>query len=228
MRLQIVFALVAVAAVSKTSHAECLTPSDQSPGWKQVSLPKSHPTLTAPEHLAQFRTGEMALVWADAPDGYRSGHTHFLHGRYGMSYPVLDPSVRLVHIEFAEPLNGTEVDVNGYRFSLGEWSRLWHKRLRGSTLDLDWVDPGMQALEVVVHSHFRDEPLIRRVRLGQRVIVDEQRWTPSQFRAPHTLYYLHPGNQTIALCDGAVALPTVDRSQLQGIPTAVSVNPTWR
>ncbi len=224
---------VLLVAGCRSSHADCYTPSDQTPGWKRVALPANHPSLSADESVSQFRAGEPAIVWREATGGYQelhqhewyhaSWHHHHLRTRYGMMYMVPNTATRLMSIQFSEPLNGFEVEVIGYRFRYGESVSLLNKRVGSDHIDVEWYEGGIESIEIIVHRHLHDAPFIQRARFGQRVVPDALPSTPSQFRAPRTLYYQQQPGVDVALCDRLARPLSVDATEITGTPSVVTL-----
>ena len=79
--------------------APCYVPTDQTAGWKRVSLPDDAPALAAPQDVDQFRTGEQALVFEDDPSIFSGGR----------QFPLLKEK-RTVEASLALDWNVADVD----------------------------------------------------------------------------------------------------------------------
>lgn len=191
------FSSVVVLLATASSGGPCFVPTDQTAGWKRVSLPDDAPALAAPQDLDQFRTGEPALVFEDDPASY-VGATEPLPGR--TTYTFRSPAgARRLELTFAEPLRSAKVDVAV--FSAGRmYPLLKEKRITEASLALDWNVADVDYIEVTVHHHFRHTPSVQRWRVGRMVVVSTEPTVPDGFRTPRSLYYRHPGGRVVELC----------------------------
>jgi hypothetical protein len=191
--------LASALLVAGTPVSPCYVPSDQTAGWKRVELPDTAPALSAPVDLEQFRAGERArLTEVDPPNTYL-GATERHPGR--MRYTLRLPKDAVsVELEFLDSLNGAKVDVTAY-LGARAYPLLSERRQHGEKLSLGWNVEGVDTLEVEVHHHLRERPVVRHWRVSRQVLPSQQPTIPSGFQAPRVLYFLHPGGRRIELCD---------------------------
>lgn len=191
----------------------CFSIRSQTAGWKAVELPPQAPALAAPAGVPQFRGGESALLIEQDVRAFR-GARHSRRGRVHYEF-ALPPGAREAELAFIEDLRGAKVDaavwVAGRRLPL-----LDEKRRSGRTLRLDWNFPEASALEVVVHHHFRDRPIVSAWRFGRLVDLSSLAETPAVFRTKGFLYFRHPGGTSIELCHAPSRPMSVDRAALVG------------
>ena len=169
--------------------AHCLTPVDQTAGWKQTTIPPDLPALAAPGDVDQFRAGEPALVLSEPRFEYRSDpHT----GRLGLSFDVARGAQHL-RVRFAHRLDGMKVDA-WTQDSAGRVTPLLDgRRIAGDELQLDWRADTVEVVGVKLHHHLRERPIVEEWRSGQWELVSSQ---PSG-----VLSWRHPGGRKIELCD---------------------------
>lgn len=175
----------------------CFRPTDATPGWKQVALPPEAPALSAPAGVPQFRPGEPVTVTgahpgaARASEGHRPGSTVF-------AFPV-GPGAHELTVRFAHPLRGAAVDVDawGPQGALPLWRA---ERVPGDALALRWGDAEVREVQVRVHQHLREPPVVRGWE-SVRVLPGEALVASAAFRLPRSLYYLQPRGPAVLLCD---------------------------
>jgi hypothetical protein len=195
--------LVAAASLSscRDARAKCFTPSDQTAGWKVVAIPDDAPGLAADEPIEQFRAGEPALVWLDRGQGSMSlGSRH--HGKleYLFRHDGLPGSWQVLELSLSRSLTGDKVDVIAH--TPAGLVPLWlERRETGSALRFEWAHDQVYAVTVRIHHHLREHAVVTDWRAGVRMNVSQAPWIPASFRAPRSLYYLHPGGRTVLLCD---------------------------
>ena len=178
------------------ANGPCFVPADQSAGWKRVDLPAEAPQLAAPEGISQFRS-EQAVLVNDASRDLLTGATSLNLG--SMTYTFTLPrGARRLEIEFDEPLRGAKVDA-----SLRErWQTfpLWHeRRVRENRVEVDLGNNAMPELELTVHHHLRGPPAVVRWKVTRTLVLDA-RDLPPRFLRRASLYFLHPGNTEVVLC----------------------------
>jgi hypothetical protein len=200
-------------------------------------VPEEFPSLAAPEEISQFRSGEPAIVLTEARGIYRcyaGRELPHLVRPTGLEcrVEIRDKAARYLEIEFAEPLQHAQIEVLGHRE--GAEPSILEARQRANRVDVTWSEPDLSWIEVRVRRHIHAAPMIQRIRTGQSTIVDRALWA-SSFRAtssggatfaPRTLYYLQPAGRTIQLCEAHTRVLSVERSQIQGTPSAVTLRGT--
>lgn len=241
MRNQMVACLFVGVALLTTSGcgratAACFVPSDQTAGWKSVAIPPAYPSLAAPNDVNQFRTGEAAIVWEDKVERsqdlpYYGGyyHHHYHHAHHGevqeVTVRALGDNARHLDVELGASLHGMRVEVNGWSSQRGTVPLL-SKRLDTSRILLEWQGP-LDSITLTFHSHLRhDAVTVRRVRVGERRIVETADWASNRFAAPKTLYFFHPGGRTLELCEREGATLGVERASVTGLPMPVELKGT--
>lgn len=183
---------------SGTPGDTCFVPSDQTAGWKRVVLPEEAPALAAPADVDQFRSGEPAFLFEEDASAYlgaNEGHP----GRTSYDFRVPRDARRL-ELGFLGDLRGAKVDAvahaGGRAFPL-----LDEKRLAGTQLAVEWRMADVDHVVVSVHHHLREKPVVRTWRVGRLLKPGEDSAMPEAFRAPRSLYFLHPGGRRLELCD---------------------------
>jgi hypothetical protein len=191
--------LASALLLSTTPVRPCYVPADQTAGWKRVALPDAAPALAAPFELEQFRAGERAFLSEVDPQGTYLGATegHFGRMRYTFRLPK---GTSQLELEFLDSLNGAKVDVTAY-LGTREYPLLSERRQHGEQLVLQWNVEGVDTLEVQVHNHLRERPVVRHWRVGRQVVPSQEASVPTAFHASRALYFLHPGGRRIELCD---------------------------
>jgi hypothetical protein len=178
--------------------AQCLTPADQTAGWKHTPIPHGAPALAAPADVEQFRTGEPALV-VDRDESFE--HTSDKHtGSLDLFFRPPRNSQHL-RITFAHRLDGMKVDAavvdrRGLKMPL-----LDGHRVGGSELGLDWGHAEVAQVQVTLHHHLREAPVVYGWRAGSWETPSELDGAPEAFRTPGTLHWRHPGGRTVSLCN---------------------------
>lgn len=191
-------ALLLLLATS-TPGPHCFVPTDQTAGWKRVTLPEEAPALAAPEELDQFRSAEPAR-FLEQDNTTSMGAIEEHPGRRTFEFS-LPPDTRRLDLEFFQGLDGAKVDAEVHAGGvvvplLSEW------RLGGSWLALEWQVPGASLVRVSVHHHLRSRPQVRSWRVTRVLNPGEQPRVADFFRAPHSLYFFHPGGgRRVELCD---------------------------
>lgn len=185
----------------------CFTPSDQTAGWKRVSLPDEAPALAAPTDLEQFRSGEPVLLLEQDPAVYL-GVLHESPGR--MTYRFrLPPESRRLELGFLEGLRGAKVDAMAYD-GFHAFVLLDERRVEGAQLTLAWDMSGVNFVEVTVHHHLRSKPVVRTWQVARQLKARDEPSLSAAFRVPRSLYYLHPGGRRVDLCDvPGLATPSI-------------------
>lgn len=200
----------------REAQARCYTPTDQTAGWKVVPIPDDGPDLAADLGTEQFRANETALVWFERGQGSMSlsGHHHgkleylFQRGSWTDDWKVLEVSL-------SRSLTGDKVDVLAHTPS--GLVPLWLERREvGSRLSIDWSLDNVYAVTVRIHHHLREHAVVTDWRAGVRMNVSRASWLPAGFRAPSSLYYLHPGGTTVTLCSASGRSMTVQRNSVLG------------
>jgi hypothetical protein len=94
----------------------------------------------------------------EAPRAYQ-GLVHGSLGKATFAFTV-PPRARRLEVEFAQPLRGARVDADTHA-----WARtfpaLRDRRVGGAAVTVDWSEPDVDRLELTVHEHFRDRPVVR-------------------------------------------------------------------
>lgn len=191
--------LASALLLSGTPVGPCYVPSDQTAGWKRVALPDAAPALAAPAELEQFRAGERALFTELDPPNTYLGATERNFGRMRYTFR-LPKGASLLELEFLDSLNGAKVDATAY-LGTREYPLLSERRQHGEKLVLEWSVEGVDTLEVQVHHHLRERPVVRHWRVGRQVVPSQEAALPTGFQASRALYFLHPGGRRIELCD---------------------------
>ncbi|KFA92686.1 hypothetical protein Q664_13880 [Archangium violaceum Cb vi76] len=83
--------------------------------------------------------------------------------------------------------------------------------LAGTQLALDWAMEGVEQVVISVHHHLREKPVVRTWRVGRLLKPTEDPAMPEAFRAPRSLYFLHPGGRGLELCDAPGRTPRLSR-----------------
>ncbi|HEX8819192.1 MAG TPA: hypothetical protein VF794_04650 [Archangium sp.] len=201
-------AAVVMLLAAGTPEDSCFVPSDQTAGWKRVVLPEGAPALCAPEDVDQFRSGEPALLFQEDASAYLGAdkqHPGLM--AYGFRVPR---DARRLELGFVEALRGAKVDAVAYAggraFPLRD-----EKRLAGAHLSLEWTMADVDRVVVSVHHHLREKPVVRTWRVGRLLRPGEDAALPESFRAPRSLYFLHPGGRRLELCDAPGRTPRLTR-----------------
>lgn len=213
------------------AQAKCYTPTDQNAGWKVVPIPDDGPDLAADPGTEQFRASELALVWFERGQGSMSlgGHHHgkleylFQRGSWTDDWKILEVSL-------SRSLTGDKVDVIAHTPS-GLVPVWLERRESGSRLYIDWSLDNVYAVTVRIHHHLREHAVVTDWRAGVHMNVSRATWLPAGFRAPRSLYYLHPGGTTVMLCSGSGRSMTVQRMSLLGtapVPVRLMTPPAVR
>jgi hypothetical protein len=185
-----------------------------------VELPDAAPALAAPFELEQFRAGERALLTEmDSPNTYL-GATEKRFGRMQYTFR-LPKGTWSLELEFLDSLNGAKVDATAY-LGTREYPLLSERRVHGGKLLLEWNVEGVDTLEVQVHHHLRERPVVRHWRVGRQVVPSQEAMVPPGFQASRALYFLHPGGRHIELCDTPLQRMRLSRLP-EGQPTKVTL-----
>lgn len=180
--------VLSAALLSQT----CFTPSDARPGWKQARIPAEAPALAAPEGVEQFRSGEPAEVVDDHAMVMLRGEDR---SKGSTSFRLLPgPGACALEAEFTEPLRGAKVSIAGW----GKDQELVLKpkeRVAGSVVNVAWGGGGgVRVVEIVVHDHFRREPVLAKWKATCRGLINSpsgESWL--NYRQP-------PGGVPVTLC----------------------------
>jgi hypothetical protein len=200
----------------------CYVPSDQTAGWKQVRIPDAAPALSAPPNVDQFRTGEASVVW-ESDEGEYEGADEIRHGLVVYRFR-LPRNARLLEVEFGEPLEGAKVAAYGIAGE-SRYPLLHGKRSKGGSFLLEWEQPGLDYVFIEVHRHLRPVPTVRHFHIGRMAVLSNEQWLDPGFRAPRTLYFLHPGGRTVELCNAPARRLSVKRTSITGAPATVTLAP---
>lgn len=176
--------------------AQCFLLEDESPGWKQITLPPEAPQLAAPGGTEQFRSGDLAVVTLVTGDllvaspGPRLGRSAF---EFSLPAGAAGLSLR-----FARPLDGAKVDavVDGYR---GRQVLLDERRVGGRSLALPLASPDATRVVVTVHAHLREAPTLEAATAERHVIPSQAPEFPAQLRLANSLYVRSRG-EPLELC----------------------------
>lgn len=178
--------------------AHCLVPEDQAAGWKQTAIPAKAPALAAPAEVGQFRTGEEALRVEET-----ARFEHSIDARVGRAVVTFEVPHDAQHlrVRFAQSLGGMKVDARAV--DAGGRARLIvdGRRVSGDTLMLDWGPVSAERIEVTLHHHLRQRPVVAYWRAGWWEVISELPGVPEEFRRPGTLSWRHPGGRRVQLCD---------------------------
>src|SRR5204863_4756369 len=122
---------------------------------------------------------------------YHDGHTAF----------ALRPGTGAcaVEIAFRSPLRGAKVDVSAWG-EAGTMTLMHEERVGGSVLQLHWGEAGVRELNVTVHDHLREDPVIERWKSSCRMPA-EKLAVSDAYRLGHSLYYLQPPGPAVVLCN---------------------------
>ena len=149
-----------------------------------------------------------------------------------MAYTFRVPrDARRLELGFLGDLRGAKVDAVAYAGGRS-FPLLDEKRLAGTQLALEWSMEGVEQVVVSVHHHLREKPVVRTWRVGRVLKPGEDAAMPESFRAPRSLYFLHPGGRRLELCDAPGRTPRAlplapERQRLRG-DTPPSVSPRAR
>lgn len=207
----LLLSLLALAAGSAPER--CMTPADQTAGWKRSALDASSPALAAPPEVSQFRSGERALLVEDGLLRYE--------GTVGSNPLRMEHLFRLgagtqqLRVEFSEPLRGAKVDVTAYTTGGLTFPLLVERRMPGQQLELRLEREDFTQLIIRVHHHFRRPPVVRSARAERLVLISEVPGLPEALRIPGSLYYLHPGGRTLTLCEAPGRVLRVEQRALE-------------
>lgn len=169
--------------------AACVTPADQTPGWKAFPLEQA-PALAAAPELEQFRAGEKARIADRSPGLLVAEHPEGLSTRYTIA---AGDGAQAFTLEFATSLRGAQVDVEA-EAGLARF-RLSTSRVNGSLVNGRWNVPGVRRVDVVVHHHLRGRPAVAALEVERLAVV------AAPGASPGTLYVHHPGGVRLELCD---------------------------
>lgn len=212
--------LALLPLVGVLAAAPCFVPTDQTAGWKRVELTEDMPALSAPPGIDQFRSGEGALLFESDPTAY-VGTSRSQPGRMTYTFRLPQDAAQL-EVGFAEPLFGAKVDVTVYAGHRA-FPLLSERRVSGAELALNWGMEGVDSVVIEVHKHFRGTPVVRQWRVGRVVWPSKEASVPEGFKAPRSLYFLHPGGQRIELCNDYGRRMALTRWPGQGEPARVTV-----
>ncbi|HZI12286.1 MAG TPA: hypothetical protein VE153_18015 [Myxococcus sp.] len=201
----------------------CWLPDDQTAGWKRVDLPEGAPALAAPEDVDQLRANE-PVQWRESDPRAYVGASKSSPGRMAYTFRVPAGTTRL-EVDFLESLRGAKVDATA--FAGGRtFPLLSERRQPGASLVLEWYAEDVDGVVVEVHHHLRERPVVRAWRTARRVWPEREASVPQAFKAPRTLYFLHPGGgRYLLLCNAPGRTLTLTRWPAEGAPAAVSLTP---
>ncbi len=189
----------------------CFTPSDARPGWKRALIPDDAPRLAAPDGIDQYRSAEAYQTVNEYPMASLQGWT----GRVGKTEFQLIPGAGAceLELEFAEPLRGAKVSITAPG-PKGPMVFMREARQAGKVLRAKWGKDGVPLVDVVVHDHFRKDPVLQRwkaVCIAPVVLTETtaERW----------LTYLQPAGLPLTLCERPGAT-----MQVHGDPGTMNVN----
>ncbi|MHB8875685.1 MAG: hypothetical protein ACYC8T_18525 [Myxococcaceae bacterium] len=211
---------LALALAAAAEPARCFTPTDQSAGWKQVTLPDGVAGLAAPEGIDQFRPGEPARVFESDPRAYLGGSPRGL-GRTQFEFSAPRDARRL-ELEFSYPLRGAKVDAVAYAGGR-TFPLVAERRVAGSSLRIDWDLPEVDTVTVTVHDHFRQQPVVKSWRIERLTTLLDDPGLPSAFKLGRSLYFRHPGGRRIELCEAPGRTPELERRSIDASALPVSV-----
>lgn len=193
----------------------CFVPTDQTAGWKRLTLPDESPALAPPEDVDWFRSGEPTLLVEEDTAAY-AGAVQRGPGRMAYHFRV-PPGTRALELGFLEDLRGAKVDAQAY--AGGAMLPLLDERRRaGTRLVLEWAREGVDEVVVTVHHHLRERPVVRTWRVSRQLVLGADPALPPAFQVARSLYFRHPGGRRVELCD-APGRP----SRLQRWPDAPNV-----
>ena len=179
-------ALVVLLVAGCAAPPACYRPSASGRGWKRVELPARAPHLAARGDVDQLRSGEAAIAWSDWREGGE--------GDVGRSWFRLDVGGSgFVEVRFAARLGGANVEVVGWRGG-GRYTLLAPTRENRAALRWE-LEPGTDAVTVLVHNHLRAPPRLVGWRTGSLAHSDDPRFT-----RPRSLYYFDEGSGVL-LCE---------------------------
>ena len=211
-------ALALAMVVPALAGQACFIPNDQTAGWKRVDIPDDAPAIAAPDDVEQFRVGEAAWLVERDPTTYQ-GVTHEHMGESTFHFR-LPPEARRLTVGFNADLRGAKVDATvlsgGRRYNLFEGRRVTY-----FDLQLEWDIPGADELEITVHQHLRPVPVVAGWTVTRWVDLGAQLDVPPAFRVTRSLYYHHPGGQTVQLCNTPGQSLKVERASLMGLASTV-------
>lgn len=103
-------------------------------------------------------TPEPPMRPVEGSDAYLGLVRHRLgSATFGFSVP---PSARRIELEFAQPLRGANVDVDA--FAAGRtFPLLRDRRVSDTRVTVDWKEADLERIEVTVHQHLRERPVVR-------------------------------------------------------------------
>jgi hypothetical protein len=196
----------------------CVTPPDQTAGWKRLDIPDDSPALAAPRDVEQFRVGEAGWLLERDPSAYQGiGRQHAGQTTYHFKIPK---EGRRLDVRFAEDLRGAKVDAvvlaGGRPYNL-----LDGRRVGDAQLSVEWGVPGVDGLDITVHHHLRPVPVVAAWTIARWIDLGAQLDISPAFRVTRSLYYRHPGGRTVELCNLQGQTLTVERGSLVGVPATV-------
>lgn len=219
-------AIMTVVLATQASTG-CYLASSSRAGWVRVELPKDVPTLSAPEGMQQFRTGEPVMVYINKNprdvDLCKAGL-----GKRSFDFP-LTPQDRFLAVRFAEPLHGAKVDVHlrrpGWRWVL----LMDERRIKGNSLQVSWEMEGTE-LGITVHNHARHDPVVlQQWRVGRMLVPSASSSGPfdtMDLPSQRTLYFLVWDQTDVLLCPDPAVTMWVEESTLSGDVQTASLQAT--
>lgn len=201
----LLFALPAIAIAEP-----CFELRAQAPGWMRVELPPTAPALAASAEIDQFRPGESTVLIEDNPALY-AGTRDGLPGRT-IHELSLQPGTRRVQLTFASDLRGAKVDAIAYAGGRA-FPLLDERRIRGTTLELEWPVTDVTRLEIEVHDHARSKVGLRHWTIERIETMEPEK--AGGMRAPQSLWVLHPGG-SLRVCHAPGRTLRVHAARLGG------------
>jgi hypothetical protein len=207
------FLLIVLLSACASPVRACWTPSDRTPGWKQVALPPDGRALAAPPDVDQYRTNERALAWQER--GAKEANWTWL-GSTEFSFDVDGAPADAVEATFGSSLGGAVVEARALT-AKGSYVILPRTRKHETTVRLEIADPDASLVILTVHNHLRARPQLTSWRVGQ---WQEPAGPPSR------LVYRQPEGQAIRLCQSPHETLTFHPAWLTEPPRLVSLERT--
>lgn len=187
----------------------CFTPSDSQPGWKSVEIPFETPDLAAPDGIEQYRPGEQYEIVDEHPKIFLQGEKH----GPGRTTFRLHPGSGACdfEVQFAKPLRGANVEVSAWG-PRGAMTLRAKDRVGGTLVRTSWGKDGVSVVDIVVHDHFRDAPVLERWRA-----VCRDGSPVRESASGRWLEYFQPLGAPVTLCNRPHASMRVNGDSLRAV-----------
>lgn len=170
--------------------AGCWVPTNQSPGWRAFQIPTEAPALKAVGATEQLRGGERLVLVDRSPQVLANEWRETGRTRFALE---LASGATSATVRFQRPLRGARVEVLAHLE--GRSLTVRDAREAGAQLSLSGWPSGSRWLEVVVHHHLRERPVVH------EAVLERRAEAPVAGTRPGVLYVRHPGARRLELCD---------------------------